>query len=331
MRAKAISTVAALLLGSLTIGAEAAPYSECIKARDSDQRLKACEAVIRDKQATNEQRARAHRERGSLLAEAGSHADAVKDFTQALQLEPKDARAFESRGLAYLVLGEHGGAIDDLTSAINLAAASSRLFTVRGYVHLVAGAVDLAIADFDKALELTPKDAVALNNRGLAYRRKGDVQRALADYEAAISVRPTYALAHANRGYALEVLGRTKDAIEAFENALKIDPNLSGASAALSRLGQPEAQAKARSIAGEGKTLATLLCSRCHAIDDKSASPHPGAPPFRSLHTRYPLLELSEPITRGIAAPHKDMPAFALTDADIDRIIAFVNTLGDAN
>ena len=41
----------------------------------------------------------------------------------------------------------------------------------------------------------------------------------------------------------------------------------------------------------------------------------------------HPLLALREPLSRGIAAPHDQMPKFALTEPEIDRIIAYINSL----
>jgi mono/diheme cytochrome c family protein len=51
------------------------------------------------------------------------------------------------------------------------------------------------------------------------------------------------------------------------------------------------------------------------------------APPFRSLHARHPSLALREPLSRGIAAPHDEMPRFPLSPPEIDSIVAYINSL----
>jgi mono/diheme cytochrome c family protein len=51
------------------------------------------------------------------------------------------------------------------------------------------------------------------------------------------------------------------------------------------------------------------------------------APKFRDLSRLYTLLALREPITRGIAAPHDQMPQFAVSDEQIDMIVAYINSL----
>jgi mono/diheme cytochrome c family protein len=39
---------------------------------------------------------------------------------------------------------------------------------------------------------------------------------------------------------------------------------------------------------------------------------------------------LREPLTRGIAAPHDEMPKFQLGEAEVDKVIAYINSLGVA-
>jgi cytochrome c len=48
--------------------------------------------------------------------------------------------------------------------------------------------------------------------------------------------------------------------------------------------------------AQRGLTFSRANCARCHAIDKVSESPLRIAPPFRTLHTRYPLENLEEPL-----------------------------------
>jgi len=47
----------------------------------------------------------------------------------------------------------------------------------------------------------------------------------------------------------------------------------------------------------------------------------------RSLDSLYTFLALREPITRGIAAPHDQMPQFAVSDEQVDMIVAYIKSL----
>src|SRR5438477_3526837 len=60
----------------------------------------------------------------------------------------------------------------------------------------------------------------------------------------------------------------------------------------------------------QGNRLALTYCARCHSIDKVTPSPFSPAPPFRTLHTRYPVEDLEEPLAEGIVTDHPSMPEF---------------------
>ena len=76
-----------------------------------------------------------------------------------------------------------------------------------------------------------------------------------------------------------------------------------------------------------GRAYARSHCARCHAIDEKSASPLAVAPPFRTLHERYPVESLEEALAEGIVTGHNEMPEFRLEPDQIADFIAFLKTL----
>jgi len=79
--------------------------------------------------------------------------------------------------------------------------------------------------------------------------------------------------------------------------------------------------------AGQGKRLALTYCARCHAIDKVSPSPLKIAPPFRTLHERYPVETLEESLAEGIMTGHPTMPEFRFDGDQIGDFIAFLKTL----
>ena len=76
-----------------------------------------------------------------------------------------------------------------------------------------------------------------------------------------------------------------------------------------------------------GQRLAEANCSRCHAVGRTGDSPLPIAPPFRTLHTRYPVESLAEALAEGIVTGHPSMPEFRLEPDQIDNLIAYLKTL----
>src|ERR1700750_1550971 len=77
----------------------------------------------------------------------------------------------------------------------------------------------------------------------------------------------------------------------------------------------------------QGKRLALTYCARCHAIDKVSPSPLKIAPPFRTLHERYPVETLQEALAEGIVTGHPTMPQFSFDADQIGDFIAFLKTL----
>jgi len=76
-----------------------------------------------------------------------------------------------------------------------------------------------------------------------------------------------------------------------------------------------------------GRAYARSHCARCHAIDRSGASPFAPAPPFRTLHERYPVESLQEALAEGIVTGHPAMPEFRLEPEQISDFIAFLKSL----
>jgi tetratricopeptide (TPR) repeat protein len=320
-----LGTIALCLTASAAV---ADPVTDCTRGANAAARLSACTAVIDGATYSADDKAMAYRSRGNARADAGAGMQALSDFTQAIRLRPEDASGYAGRARAKLGLRDLDGAIADYSEALRLAPTSPAHYTARGHAHYVKGDTKAAIADFDEALRLNPVSPSTLNRRGLAYRRAGDLDRAIDDYTAALALNPIYALAYNNRGYAREAQGRKDAAIADFQAAVLLDPSLIGAKEGLKRLGAPAVwfTESERRVAA-GKALVEKNCAGCHAVGTKGASPNAKAPEFRSLAARHPSLALREPLSRGIAAPHDEMPKFTLSGPEIDTIVAYINSL----
>ncbi len=76
-----------------------------------------------------------------------------------------------------------------------------------------------------------------------------------------------------------------------------------------------------------GHAFAQANCARCHAIGPAGNSPLAKAPPFRTLHQRYPVEDLAEALAEGIRTAHPAMPEFELDQHQIDDLIAYLKSL----
>jgi cytochrome c len=76
-----------------------------------------------------------------------------------------------------------------------------------------------------------------------------------------------------------------------------------------------------------GKRFALNNCAQCHSIDRVTRSPLKVAPPFRTLHQRYPVESLAEAFAEGIYTGHPTMPGFELDPDQIHDLLSYLKTL----
>jgi mono/diheme cytochrome c family protein len=105
---------------------------------------------------------------------------------------------------------------------------------------------------------------------------------------------------------------------------------LLAALAACVLVGIGAAAAAEKDQTAKGEALVKENCARCHAIGKEGASPHPDAPPFRTLSSKYPVEDLAESLAEGIVSGHPDMPIFAFTPTDVAAIIDYLESIQDA-
>ena len=115
--------------------------------------------------------------------------------------------AFVNRGIAYRRRGDLDLAIRDYTEAIRLNPRAADAFNNRGNAYQNSGDFERALADYDEAIRLNPAYAHAYNNRGVALagmRRFGSCHRRLRSGDSPRSVlrkRPPEQSAGAQAGW----------------------------------------------------------------------------------------------------------------------------------
>jgi cytochrome c len=90
----------------------------------------------------------------------------------------------------------------------------------------------------------------------------------------------------------------------------------------------PPASAQDAKTLAAGKAILEQQCARCHATGVADASPLDQAPPFRDLHKKYPVAQLAEALAEGITTGHAEMPEFVFEPAEIEAILAYLESLG---
>ena len=162
--------------------------------------------------------------RGHAYSAKGEHDKAIKDYTEAIQLDPDYSEAYYNRGNAYFGKGEHDKAIKDYTEAIRLDPDYSEAYLDRGIAYRKKSKYDKVIEDYTEAIRLDSSDAFAYYNRGNAYSRKGEDDQAIEDYTEAIRLDPNYVEAYNNRGEAYRKKGDKRKARADHDKARSLAP-----------------------------------------------------------------------------------------------------------
>src|SRR5690348_1638654 len=84
---------------------------------------------------------------------------------------------------------------------------------------------------------------------------------------------------------------------------------------------------EAADLEHRGELLLNSNCSKCHAVTRTGASPHPSAPPFRTLGQRYSIETLAEALAEGLYTGHPDMPEFVFDIPDVSAILAYLQSI----
>ncbi|MDR2152080.1 MAG: tetratricopeptide repeat protein [Helicobacteraceae bacterium] len=92
--------------------------------------------------------------RGLAAYNRGDLQEAVKQYTQAIKIDPKYADAYYNRGLAYANLGDTSKAIADWTQAIKIDPSFALAYNNRAAAFGVLGDLKNATKDARKACEL---------------------------------------------------------------------------------------------------------------------------------------------------------------------------------
>jgi tetratricopeptide (TPR) repeat protein len=204
--------------------AQSRDWTAC-KGKQDNEVIAACSRILdRHGRESPKDRAAASNNRGVAYYHKNDFERAIRDFSEAISQQPKDAVLWINRGDAYRSTNDHDRAIHDYDEAIRLDAKNALAYGGRGTVLNHKGDYDRAIRDFDEAIRLNPKYTVAYNNRGFAYNEKRDFDRAIRDLDEAVRINPNYSVAYSNRGYAYMQKGENERAIADFDEAIRLNP-----------------------------------------------------------------------------------------------------------
>jgi tetratricopeptide (TPR) repeat protein len=243
LRAAAVAIALTLLVPA---AGHATDFELCDQlAKDPDEGIAACTRLLAPGVAG--------------VNQAAVYDNAIADFTEAIQRDPKFTLAFQNRGRAWHKKAEYDRAIQDFREALRLDPKNAATFVDRGSSLLNKAEFDLALADFGQAVRLAPKYGLAylaraealsakknykaaladlnqaevlmpnqpavFNNRAAILIETGDIDRAIADYDKAIALDPNKWRPYSSRGEAWRLKGNIEQALNDHDKAIELDPN----------------------------------------------------------------------------------------------------------
>jgi tetratricopeptide (TPR) repeat protein len=116
---------------------------------------------------SNSEEAVAANNRGEGERKQGKNDEAIREYDQAIRLDPTMAQAFNNRGLALAAKGEKDKALTDYAEAIRLNPALPAPFANRGMIWQGRSEWRRALEDYAEATRLDPKMVVVFKNRGV--------------------------------------------------------------------------------------------------------------------------------------------------------------------
>jgi tetratricopeptide (TPR) repeat protein len=119
---------------------------------------------------------------------------AIRDYSRAIELDPKLVPAYERRGDAYIAKKQEALAEADYKTA-------AKLSLEKGIEFAEKGEDEKAIRAFNRGIKReTEYSSTIFYHRGLVYDKKGDYEKAVSDYTKAIKRNPGYGEVYQRRG-----------------------------------------------------------------------------------------------------------------------------------
>jgi len=161
-----------------------------------------------------------YRARGDVRLALGRAADAAQDYGRSGQ----DPATRVSLGLALQAQGRPADAVAEYTRALEQRPGDARALNNRGTAKADLLDLDGAQKDFERALEAKEFYAEAYHNLGNVLLLKGRTEDAIRQYDLALGCDPDYVEAYVHRARARLKIGKPDAAAGDLEQALRRDP-----------------------------------------------------------------------------------------------------------
>ena len=169
---------------------------------------------------------RAHFNYATELQEVGRADEAMKEFSDALRLNPGSAKTHVNLGSLSMAKGDFDDARNHFEQALRIEPGNAEYHS--GYAYLLdqLGREDEAAAECETAVRLAPKSPQAHYGYGAFLEKHGKAEEAIANYRRTLQLDPNHVDAHIDLGNLLLENGETAEAKEHFQKASALNPKL---------------------------------------------------------------------------------------------------------
>jgi tetratricopeptide (TPR) repeat protein len=189
-----IRVSAVLVLLNATVSAQAPRgWDRCVAQESPVLVIEGCSEIIDEGRRAPAILALAHNNRGVAYKANGEYDLALKDYDQAIQLNPNAASHYNNRGIIYRLKHDYDRAIADYDEAIWLKSDYVAAHYNRALAYVDKGDYGHALSDLGFVLKFNPESALALYARGWMLLKKGDTEAGNADIVAAKAINPNIA------------------------------------------------------------------------------------------------------------------------------------------
>ncbi|MAQ96913.1 MAG: hypothetical protein CL716_04305 [Chloroflexi bacterium] len=157
-------------------------------------------------------------ETGHVHMKHGDFQSAIKDYTNAIIINPTFAGAYNARGMANRKMKDFHSALQDYNTALSLHNNFAATYNNRGVIYMEIRQIEAALTDFDKALKIEP-NSYGYCNRAVAYNYMRDFNKSISESTVAVELNPQLPEAYVVRGIAKVQMGALAAADLDFEVA----------------------------------------------------------------------------------------------------------------
>src|SRR5499426_2821036 len=267
---------------------------------------------------------------GVAFMEQFKHEDAMKQFKQALELDPNFAVARINLALAQFYLNDSRAAVEEARAGVKLAPDSPNAHYALAAALRNEKLYDESLAEFNKVLSIDPRDSATNIQIGQLHAQKQQYPQAIAAFQRAIESEPYNATAVYSLAQALIRSGQQAEGLKTLEQFKRLQA--SGYKTTLGNLyGEKKRYAEAVVSTSAEPDLVSKEAPNVRFVEANAGiNVKTGAKPLSgALGRKIGKAEFNDQLKRELVAPFSS----SLTLADFDgdgRLDLFVSGVDDA-